>query len=290
MILVDYSQTFRKSLAMQLHLSSQSGGEAVLNTNEIRRMILTSILSYLKKYRKQYGELVIACDDRKYWRREFFPQYKFHRKEQREETKIDWVAAFKCLDEVREELIKYFPYRVIQVEGAEADDVIGTICHKFGTYLGNDDPILIISADMDFGQLQIYSNIYQYDPIQKKNLSVPNPVQYLKEQIIRGQKKDSIPNILMPDNTFVDNIKQKSMFTAKIINWLDQNPEQFCDAESINNYRRNEKLIDLSLIPDYIQEKVITNFEQQKNKGRGKLFDYFIKYKLKSLMTNIQEF
>ena len=289
MILLDYSQTFRKSLAMQLHLSSQGGNEAVLDPNEIRRMILTSILSYLKKYRDKYGELVIACDDRKYWRREVFPNYKFHRKGQRDATNIDWEAAFKCLEDVKEELIKYFPYRVIQVEWAEADDIIGTLCHKFGSYMGGE-PILILSEDEDFGQLHIYSNVDQYGPIQKRDLKFLNPTQHLKEQIIRGQKKDSIPNFLMGDDTFVNEIRQKSIYETKIINWIDQDPEEFCDAETINNYKRNERLIDLSLIPIDIQEKVINSFEQQKNKKRGSIFNYFIKYNLKTLTQNIQEF
>ena len=52
------------------------------------------------------------------------------------------------------------PYKVIQVERAEADDIIGTICTEHGQQLGGE-PILILSGDKDFQQLQTYSNVEQ---------------------------------------------------------------------------------------------------------------------------------
>jgi hypothetical protein len=289
MILLDFSQTFHKSLARHLYELKANGMEPIINPDKVRELILSSILSYVTKHKKTYGDLIIVCDDKNFWRKDIFPFYKAKRKEKREESDIDWAVAFKVLNDILEELVTYFPYRVMKIENTEADDIIGVICYTYGKQLGGD-PILIISADEDFGALQIFSNVKQYDPIQKKDIVIGNPTAFLKEKIIRGDKGDGIPNFLMPDDTFINGIRQKPIRDIKVLEWLEQDPEEFCDEETINNYRRNERLIDLSFIPDDIKEKVIFNFEQEHNKSRGKIFNYFIKHNLKSLLAQIQEF
>ncbi len=131
----------------------------------LRHMILNSLRSYNAKFRNQYGEMVIACDDTRSWRKNLFPYYKANRKRDREKSELDWNAVFEILNRVRSELKEFFPYRVIQVETAEADDIIGTLCHQFGN---TSEKILIISGDKDFRQLQTYMNVRQDDPVRKK--------------------------------------------------------------------------------------------------------------------------
>ena len=121
-----------------------------LDENLFRHMVLNTIRANKVKFGITFGEFVIACDDKKLWRRDFFPYYKANRKKAREESDVDWPAIFNTLNKIKLELKEYFPYRVIQIEGAEADDIIGTIVHNY------DDRILILSGDKDFRQLQRY--------------------------------------------------------------------------------------------------------------------------------------
>ena len=288
MVIIDLSQVMISNLMAQLG----SYTNAKIEEGLIRHMVLNSIRAYNMKFGKEYGDIVIACDDRNYWRRTIFPYYKAHRKKAREESDIDWTAVFEALNRIREELKEYLPYRVIQVDGAEADDVIGTLVHKYGKYIcsASDEKILILSGDKDFVQLQTYSNVDQYDPVRKKYIKNKDPEKFLYEHIIRGDKGDGIPNFLSADNCIVVGDRQKSITAKKLDVWLTQKPEQYCDENMLRNFNRNKQLIDLSNIPQWVRDNVLNEYEAQKDKGRQHMFNYFIKFKLKGLMESINDF
>jgi len=281
MILLDLNQV------MIANFMSQIGNHTDTKIDEglFRHMVLNSIRSIKTKF-SEYGELVIACDDKKLWRRELFPFYKANRKRTRDASELDWAAIFNTLSKIKLELKEYFPYRVIQVEGAEADDVIGTLTNKF-----NSEKILIVSGDKDFRQLQKYNNVFQYDPINKKFIKEDAAFRQLKELIIKGDRGDGIPNILSPDNCIVDSIRQKAISSKKLKEWLDQDPELFLSTDELSkNWNRNRVLIDLESIPENITEKIIIEYNKQENKTREKIFDYLINNKMKVLVEHINEF
>ena len=264
-----------------------------IDENMIRHMVLNSIRMYKVKFGNKYGELVICADDKKYWRRDVFPYYKASRKKARAESPYDWNLIFETLNKVRDEIRENFPYRVIQVDKTEADDVIGTICYTYGAELKNEntEPILILSSDKDFMQLQKFVNVEQYSPIAKKFLKEANPVRFLKEHIIKGDRGDGIPNILSSDDTFIAEARQKPVVEKKLNTWVEQNPEDFCDATMLKNYRRNESLIDLSKVPTEFFDKILETYREPKQvKGKDKILNYFIKNRMKLLMEHIQEF
>lgn len=283
MIIVDLNQT------MISNFMAQIGNHTNIKIEEdlLRHMILNSIRGYNAKFKADYGEMIIACDDRRSWRRGLFPYYKANRKKAREKSEIDWNSVFEVLDKVRNELKDYFPYRVIQVDTAEADDVIGTLCHEFGNTM---EKILIISGDKDFKQLQTYMNVRQYDPVRKRWLDENDPDRFLKEHIMKGDSGDGIPNFLSRDDTFVVAGRQKPLRTTKLNEWTELQPEVFCDDMMLRNYKRNQQLIDLSYVPENVKQQVIETYKAEAGKGRDKLFNYFIQFKLKNLLTDIGQF
>lgn len=288
MIILDLNQTMISNLMMQIgnHTNIQ------LEEGLLRHMVLNSIRLYRQKFVKEFGEIVIACDDKNYWRKQAYPYYKANRKKAREQSELDWTAIFESLNAIREELKEYFPYKVIQVESAEADDVIGTLCKQFGSEgpLAVGEKILILSGDKDFNQLQKYSNVQQYDPVRKKFLKADDPYKYLQEHIMKGDSGDGIPNMLSDDNCLVVGTRQKPLTQKKMADWLGKKPEEFCDERLLRNYKRNQQLVDLDYIPKHIHDGVLEQFNNQNNKDRSKLFNYFIKYKLKNLLESIGEF
>jgi len=247
---------------------------------------------YRKKFGEKYGELVICCDDKNYWRRDFFPYYKAHRKKDRAESGLDWHMIFEVLNGIRDDLKEKFPYKVIQVDRAEADDVIASLCHEYGDLgvTNGSAPILILSSDKDFVQLQKYANVEQYSPMQKKFINCSNPARYIHEHILRGDRGDGVPNFLSADDVFVIGKRQKPLSTKKIDAWNGMSPKDFCSDEMLRGYKRNQQLVDLDFVPDYIQEEVIDIFDNYKLNGRDKMFNYFVQKRLKNLMEVIQEF
>jgi hypothetical protein len=286
MIILDLNQVMISNMMMQLNHSPE------VDESLVRHMILNSIRMYKQKFSNEYGELVIACDDKNYWRKDIFPYYKAHRKDDRAKSTHDWGKIFTVLNKIRDELKEHFPYKVIQVERAEADDVIGVLARKFGTYLNNDDTekVLILSGDKDFGQLQKYMNVDQYSPVQKKWIKVKDPRRFLREHIMKGDRGDGIPNFLSEDSCIINKVRQKPLAVKKLDTWVDLEPDKFCDERMLRNYKRNEALVDLEFVPEHISDEIINQYDNYELPKRGGLLNYFIKNKLKNLMDSIGEF
>ena len=258
--------------------------------NMIRHTILNSLRMYNKRHREKYGQMVI-CVDSSSWRKQYFSYYKAKRKTNRDQSSMDWDAIFVILNQLVEDLKNNFPYKVIKVDGAEADDIIGTLVMNTQEF-GQHEEVMIISSDKDFIQLQKYDNVKQWSPIQKKAVVDKNPRKYIFEHIIKGDKGDGIPNILSPDNAIVDEIRQSPITQKKLDAWLENidNLESFMTQDEYRNYIRNKNLIDLSLIPEDLQTKIINSFTEAKPAMKMKVLNYLIKHRCRQLIECIEEF
>jgi len=278
MILVDFNQVMISNLMMQLGNHTNIPIEEGL----FRHMVVNSLRSYKQKFSDQYGEMVIACDDKNYWRKQVYPYYKANRKKNRDASEINWTQVFETFNKIKSEIKDNFPYRVIQVDSAEADDIIATL-------VGNaEGKVLILSGDKDF--IQLHSDkVKQYDPVRKKWISHDNPQKYLLEHILKGDAGDGIPNVLSNDDVFVTNGRQRPL-TQKRIDKIYNDGAVLLDPVADRNFMRNKQLVDLSLVPEYIKNEVINKYNEESGKDKSKLFNYFISHNLKLLMENVGEF
>lgn len=281
MIILDLSQVMIATLMVQLG----NHKNAKLDENLLRHMVLNSIRANKMKFAAEYGELVIAADGRRSWRKDVYPYYKANRKKARDASELDWNLIFDSLNRIRDELKEFFPYRVIQIENAEADDVIASLVKQY-----NYEKILILSGDKDFQQLQQYPNVKQYSPVLKKYITCKDPVLYLKEHIMRGDEGDGVPNFLSADDTLVTDKRQKPIYAKKLEHWVQANPMQFCNDDMLRNYKRNQILVDFEYIPRDIEESILVEYDNQAGKNRSKLFNYFIEFKLRNLVESINDF
>jgi len=292
-IVVDYNQTAISSLMVNL------GGrrDVEVNVPLVRHMIINALRSYRKKFGPEFGEMVIACDNRHYWRRQYFPNYKANRKKSRADSGFDWNSIFEALHLIRAELAEHFPYAVIDVDGAEADDVIAVLAEYSQTMntdglIPSAEPFLVLSGDHDFNQLQKWSNVKQYAPVQKKFIKLTEtPEAVLMEHIIMGDKGDGVPNILSGDDTFINGDRQRPIRKDALALWKTQKPEDFINNDEMwRNFQRNRELVDLSRIPEEIKESIIDNYEMQKQGDRSGLLNYFIANRMTQLIELVDEF
>ena len=274
--LVDFSQIVIGSYMMAAKFSDAS-------IDTVRPAVLNALRIYRTKFVGEYGELILCCDDRKTWRKDIFPNYKASRKKSRAATSIDWENLYVCLNQLKEELTEWFPYKLIQVENAEADDIIAVLVR-----LANERT-LILSSDKDFVQLHAF-NVRQYSPIQKK--FVEGDAKWsLHEKLIKGDVGDGVPNIMSDDNVFVDEGRRQKPITKKKVDaWYDLDPEMYCDSEMLRNYNRNKQLVDLSEVPESICINITKQFETVAVGDRKRLLTYFINHRLKNLTESLSEF
>mgnify|MGYP001366663230 FL=1 len=288
MIIVDYSGIAIASIIINKTFDEQL----------IRHMILNSLRMYRTRYKQEYGELVLAVDASNNWRRKAFPQYKASRKKTQKESTFDWGEAFRILNMVREEIAENFPYKVVRIDGCEADDIIGTLVTRNPDQNNDFNPekIMIVSSDRDFLQLQKYKYVRQFSPLLKKELIEENPRLYLQTHIIKGDKGDGVPNILSDDNVFIEGFRQTPITQKKIDNIIEdlEEGELLYAASWYRNYCRNKKLIDLSETPTELRKEIINNFMDQDlsslHSKKGKVFPYLVEKRCNNLIGSVQEF
>lgn len=269
-----------------------------IEVNLLRHMVVNTIRSHKVKFSRDYGEVVIACDNKKYWRKQHFPNYKANRKKAREESGIDWHSIFDSINLIKEEFKQFFPYKVLDIEGAEADDVIASLAEWSLTnnltqngLIEEPEEFLIISGDHDFYQLQKYKHVKQYAPVQKKFIKGDTtPEKYVIEHIIKGDKGDGIPNVLSDDDTFINEIRQKSISQKKLVDWVTEPGSMPKDRMFERNFQRNRTLIDFEYIPKEIKDRVINTFTEYPSRGKEKLIDYFIANRMKQMIEHVGEF
>ena len=287
MIIVDLNQIMISNLMVQIN-----GRQAVeLSEDLVRHMVLNSLRGHNKKFRKEYGEMVIACDSKNVWRREVFPNYKAGRKANREKSDHDWNAIFSMLGNIRNEIRDFLPYKVIELETAEADDIIAALVRRIQNRVGPNHlkKVLILSGDKDF--IQLHNEwVKQYNPVLNKYVGKDeNPTLYIKEHILKGDRSDGIPNVLSDDNVFIEGRRQKPLSRKKIDSWLEEVLMTMTEEEE-KNYNRNKKLIDLTCIPLELEDKINNEFDNVEVATRDKILNYFITRKLKTLIEVIDEF
>ena len=286
MIIIDMNLLSLASVMMNMRMSGVFDKDKEpqdIEEDMVRHMILNSIRMYRTMFKEKHGEVVLAYDSRHYWRRDIFPEYKASRKKGRENNQEQWDKIFNFLGRLKKEFKEMLPYKFIEVYGAEADDIIGTLCREY-----QDQKTMIISGDKDFIQLQKYDNVSQYSPITKKMVNGHNPSTYIKEHILKGDTGDGIPNVLSPDHTFVEGLRQRPLSKTKIESW--KKSETGMSDEVKRNYQRNQKLIDLDNTPKDLQQSILDTFNEAPCGDRSKILTYFIENKLKELTDSIGDF
>ena len=289
MILSDYYQVCLAAiLSFQGDLKKGTDAEKV---NLIRHVAISSIKSYKNKYGKEHGEVIIACDGRKYWRKDFFQYYKGQRKKAREESDLDWKLIFDTLGQIRDDIKENFPYKVIHLDRCEADDVIAVLAEntqEFGKY----EPVMIVSSDKDFKQLQQYDNIKQYSPYVKKQITVNKKElkEWMIEHIVKGDSGDGIPNILSSDTVLMEGVRQSTVSSKRLNEFFEKGFDACRTDEERRNWHRNETLVNFKHIPQEVKDMILAELEHKPKGDKNSIMNYLIKHKCRLLLDNIEDF
>lgn len=297
MILVDYSQV---ALSAILTFQRELKGTESEVKNLIRHVTLSTLKSYKKKYGKEYGELVICCDGRNYWRREFFQHYKAGRKKARDKSDLDWGLIFDTLNEMRQDIAQHFPYRVIHVDRAEADDIIATMTKWVQTndlvmegLVEEPQKVLILSSDGDFKQLQQLGAVKQWSPMQKKYVvgTKQEIIEKKIEHIVKGDAGDGVPNILSKDDVFVTGERQRPVSAKRLQEFFDNGFIACKNDDERRNWQRNITLVDFDFIPEDVQQSIVDAYINSKPKGdKMSVMNYLIANRCRLLLDEIEEF
>lgn len=278
MILVDASSIFVSSIMAQIKTFADQ-------PELVRHTIFNIIRRFNLEHREEYGEMVLCFDSKNNWRKDYFPQYKANRKKNREESDIDWKSIFDFINTTTDEIKTYGPFRCVEVNRCEADDIIGTLCEK----QMSPEPILIVSPDKDFVQLQRYPNVRQYSNIQKKWVEPEiDALSDLANKVLSGDAGDGVPNVLSDDNVLVESRRQ-TVLSKKKRETLLENPEALGTTVA-RQVIRNREMIDLTRTPDDLKEQIIEAFNQKPQGSIMRLMTLFTKNQMKLMIESLSDF
>lgn len=240
----------------------------------LRHIALETIFSNIR--RQKPNEVVIAYDGRGNWRREIYPEYKAHRKDNRDKDDIPWDEVFGFFDDFQTEL-QNFPFKILRLDKTEADDIIATLANRDDEF----DENIILSSDKDFKQLLKNPTVKIFDPIKDKFITCNDPEKYLECHVMQGDNSDNIPG-------FAPRVGEKT--AEKFYNNSDKFQEKL-DKDEIyeENLARNRAIIDLDRIPKHITEKIIDQYEAYNYSPESSIIRYFAKHQLRNLMKKTSE-
>jgi len=293
MILIDYTQvTVAAALAFGSDFDKGKDSEKAVNI--LRHSVLTTLLNFKQMFGPQYGEIVICADGSNYWRRDIFPNYKHGRKKSRDDSTTDWKLIFNFASEFLHDLREVFPFRVVRHDRAEGDDVIASIT-KYASenemvlegLVESPPRILIVSSDGDYKQLHRFSNVRQWNPIHKKYVEKAEK-HFLFEKCVRGDSGDGVPNVLSPDDWFVNGEGRAKSITQKVIERFHAG--QITEEEQ-RNFQRNKTLVDFDCIPDEIRNEIINIYTSSTPvKDLNTVMNYLMKHRMRLLLNDLQQF
>ena len=281
MILIDSMQISLANISMAYKVYGDEISEGY-----VRHMILNSIRNYNKQYKEEYGEMVLCYDGGNNWRKSVYPQYKANRKKNREESSLDWGLIFDWIHGVKDEIRENFPYRVVHVDTAEADDIIAVLARESDPF----EKHLIISSDKDFVQLHSITGLKQFDPIRKRWIT-GDPAESLMEKVFYGDKGDGVPNILSDDTVFIEGRRQTPLPKKKYESWKGfEDPVAILPREVLSNYKRNKTMVDLKAQPKEVERAILAKYDEGVKGRNDKIFGYLIDKRLAKLQESVQDF
>lgn len=263
----------------------------VLDEKFYRHVVLNTLRSYNVKYRQKYGQMVICTDTGNYWRKEVFPPYKASRHTARENDEVDWKEVFRIMNVVRDEIREFMPWKMISVPRTESDDVIAALVEMTQEF-GKTEPVMIISADGDFAQLQRHSNVSQFSPQTKKAVKDVTAGRNLREKILRGDSGDGIPNVLSGDTCFIDKVRQTPLSSKKLEHWISNwdTLQEHMDEKTYRNFQRNRRLIDFTQIPEDIRAAVVAKYEETPVPPKSRVYNYLVTRRCSNLISSASDF
>lgn len=248
-VLIDYMNVVHASFNIAkriiLQEKQQKGEEPLFLENNIP-FFYNVFFNKINKIFYTYGRAIV-CEEgynSLEWRRSIFPDYKRNRDKQKiEDDYILFKNSLANLDEV----VSYFPTKILKVDEAEADDIIYVLSEKYSN-LGKE--VIIVSSDNDLSQIMNnFSNVRIYNHIKNEYMKPKKNI--LLEKAIIGDRSDNIPGLQrIGEKTLEKMMNDKNFFKEKMKDGNKEIVETFL------------KIIDLRNIPTTVKQKILDKDEK----------------------------
>lgn len=219
--------------------------------SRFRNNFFDRLFGNILDFTKQYGAIVLCAEGGRNWRKDIYPEYKAnrHKVQRSEKEQKDHDQMLEWFNTLTNEIITNKVFRVLKVDGAEADDIIGLLAYNASV------PTLIVSSDKDFQQCQVNPHVKQWGTVKREFIKCEDPKDFLIEHIVRGDSTDNIPNIRKP--LYKEGVPKDTTRLAVTKKFLAEFKQGLNYEKHAERYVENKKLIDLNEIPSNIKGAII---------------------------------
>lgn len=239
---------------------------------------------YKSLFKGDVNEVILAVDDKKSWRKLYWERYKESRKGKRDSSKIDWDLFHSAYRELTEEIQYTLPFKVLLVENAEADDVIGILATK------DKGEYVVISNDEDYLQL-VSDRVKLYNPNKMTFMECEDTENFIVMKCLTGQPKDDIFNIktsldwpLGKRKPGFGEVSAKKVIAGGYKEWLVEN-------NLVERFNVNRTLIDFGRIPNVMRSRILNAYNNYKLADPSMMYGFFSKNKFNGYLedfTNVE--
>lgn len=294
-VLIDFNNIIYASFFMEIKNNAlqETGGNEYL----LRHMFYTKLLALKREFHAKPADMYICMDHKVNWRKRHFEYYKASRAKKREESEIDFQFLFDLMDSMESEMKTSLPFNVLREEGLEADDWIAILSET-------DQPVIVVSTDKDFYQLLTKPNVKIYNHVKLETVTLSKPPHVEKwVKILNGDTGDGIPNVFSDSDTFICEEKRQKAFGERKAEMLLNEvapmlifpepilKEHFKKLGLLENFNRNNLLINFDEIPDEIRKKANDTIQMLKpSMNQVRMLAYLTQKNLVQLSSRVHEF
>lgn len=198
--------------------------------------------------------MLVDCSRADIWRRDIHPEYKGTRASPGG-MPPNVFSHFHLI--VLPDIVETLGVKQISCPRAEADDIAAVLCRHFTSL---DKSVIVVSGDADLGQLAS-ANVKVFDikgvnildkACAKAGLTEPDPAAYLHCKIIAGDRGDNV-SAIKP--------RLGPRTALKLLKDPDLLDKELAVPETRRRYEENKKLVDLTQLPEEIEEAVMLSLK-----------------------------
>jgi len=272
LIIVDFSHLFSRNLFVAINQAKPRIKKGKYLTEDIKPYFLHLLFNSLQYNKNKFkGEMVLAFDSKGNWRKDFYKDYKGTRAKGKETTEIDWDGIHQIIEEVKTTIEENFPFKVLKIPKAEADDIGGVLSKKFG----NERKVVLITSDHDWLQNISHGKyVEMYDPIKMEYSDLtPEENEIIQTPAGEMSKFTAIHTLIGDSGDNVPNITFETKFSDNFLAFLKENEIMSDSVKEVRNMSIYDELLK--------KYEVLATVKSGKRKGLP-MFDYRVYYRLKS--------
>lgn len=208
--------------------SHKAGFSTVYNKMPVKYTCLSMMIADLKKIGVSNDDIIIvACDGRNNWRKQYSLEYKSGRKQKLDDSGLDWAKIWEELNDLLDDIEIDTSWHVVKCDRLECDDIMAVASRYY-----KDREVILVTYDADMEQLWLYPNIKIWSQHKKAKRYKIKPDNFNPYELIAKKiQKEVADGLISP-------------------------------ILSEEDYKNRKMLVDLLELPEFVEQPILSELKK----------------------------